>query len=79
MCLAVPGKILSIEGDDPLLLQGRVEFAGIVKQASLAYVPEARAGDFVLVHAGFAIALIDEAQALATLAWLAEASREDAR
>ncbi len=79
MCLAVPGKILSIEGDDPLLRQGRIEFAGIVKQANLAYVPEARPGDFVLVHAGFAIALIDEAQALATLAWLAEALREDAR
>lgn len=79
MCLAVPGKILSIEGDDPLLLQGRVEFAGIVKQASLAYVPEARAGDFVLVHAGFAIALIDEAQALATLVWLAEGLREEPR
>jgi hydrogenase expression/formation protein HypC len=79
MCLAVPGKILSIEGDDPLLRQGRIEFAGIVKQANLAYVPEARPGDFVLVHAGFAIALIDEAQALATLAWLAEALREDPR
>jgi hydrogenase expression/formation protein HypC len=79
MCLAVPGKILSIDGDDPLLRQGRVEFAGIVKQANLAYVPEARPGDFVLVHAGFAIALIDEAQALATLVWLAEGLREEPR
>lgn len=79
MCLAVPGKILSIDGDDPLLRQGRVEFAGIVRQTSLAYVPEALPGDFVLVHAGFAIALIDETQALATLAWLVDASGEDPR
>ena len=79
MCLAVPGKILSIDGDDPLLRQGRVEFAGIVKQANLAYLPEAQPGDFVLVHAGFAIALIDEAQALATLVWLAEGLREEPR
>ncbi|KAA0079932.1 HypC/HybG/HupF family hydrogenase formation chaperone [Paraburkholderia sp. T12-10] len=79
MCLAVPGEILSIDGDDPLLRQGRVEFAGIVKQANLAYVPEAQPGDYVLVHAGFAIALIDEAQALATLVWLAEGLREEPR
>jgi hydrogenase expression/formation protein HypC len=79
MCLAVPGKILSIDGDDPLLRQGRVEFAGIVKQANLAYVPEAQPGDYVLVHAGFAIAVIDEAQALGTLAWLADSSLEDPR
>ena len=63
MCLAVPGKVLSIEGDDPLMLRGRVDFAGIVKQVNLAYVPEAKTGDYVLVHAGFAISVIDEEQA----------------
>lgn len=63
MCLAVPGKVLSIEGDDPLMLCGRVDFAGIVKQVNLAYVPEAKTGDYVLVHAGFAISVIDEEQA----------------
>lgn len=72
MCLAVPGQLLSIEGDDPLTRLGRVVFAGVVKQANLAYVPEARAGDYVLVHAGFAITVIDEAEALKTLAYLAE-------
>lgn len=77
MCLAVPGQVLSIEGDDPILRQGRIAFAGIVKEASLAYVPEAKTGDYVLVHAGFAIAVIDETQALRTLAYLAEFEPED--
>lgn len=72
MCLAVPGRLLSIEGDDPLTRQGRVEFAGLVKSANLAYVPQARLGDYVLVHAGFAIGIIDEAEALKTLAYLEE-------
>ena len=63
MCLAVPGKIVSIEGSDPLLRSGRVDFAGIVKQINLSYVPEARIGDYVLVHVGFAISTIDEAEA----------------
>jgi hydrogenase expression/formation protein HypC len=63
MCLAVPGKILSIEGSDPLLRSGRVDFSGIIKQINLAYVPEALVGDYVLVHVGFAINTIDEAEA----------------
>lgn len=63
MCLAVPGKILNIKGDDPLLSSGKVDFGGIVKQVCLAYVPEAKTGDYVLVHAGFAISVIDDEQA----------------
>jgi hydrogenase expression/formation protein HypC len=78
MCLAVPGKLLSIEGDDPLTRQGRVAFAGIVKPANLAYVPEAKPGDYVLVHAGFAITVLDEAEAIKTLAYLAELEPEEA-
>ncbi len=78
MCLAVPGKLLSIEGDDPLMRQGRIAFAGIVKPANLAYVPEAKPGDYVLVHAGFAITVIDEAEAIKTLAYLAELDPEEA-
>jgi hydrogenase expression/formation protein HypC len=77
MCLAVPGKLLSIEGDDPLTREGRVAFAGIVKPANLAFVPEARPGDYVLVHAGFAITVIDEAEAMKTLAYLAEFEPEE--
>ncbi len=63
MCLAVPGKIVSIEGTDPLLRCGKVDFAGIVKQINLAFVPEAGIGDYVLVHVGFAISTIDEQEA----------------
>lgn len=72
MCLAVPGEVLSIEGADPLTREGRIAFAGVVKRANLAYVPEARPGDFVLVHAGFAISLIDPVEARRTLALLDE-------
>jgi hydrogenase expression/formation protein HypC len=78
MCLAVPGKLLSIDGDDPLTRQGRVAFAGIVKPANLACVPEAKPGDYVLVHAGFAITVLDEAEAIKTLAYLAELEPEEA-
>ena len=63
MCLAVPGKIMSIEGTDPVLRSARVNFGGIIKQINLAYVPEAKIGDFVLVHVGFAISTVDEKEA----------------
>lgn len=63
MCLAVPGRILSVSGDEPILRIGRVDFDGVVKEMNLAYVPEAEIGDYVLVHVGFAIAVIDDAEA----------------
>ena len=63
MCLAVPGQITSIENGDPLLRVGKVNFAGIVKQVALGYVPEARVGDYVIVHVGFAISVVDQAEA----------------
>jgi hydrogenase expression/formation protein HypC len=72
MCLAVPGKILSVEGDDPLLRCGRVDFNGAVKQINLAYVPEAKVGDYVLVHVGFAINTIDEEEANKVFEYLRE-------
>lgn len=63
MCLAVPGKIESIEGVDPILRSGKVNFAGIIKTVNLAYVPEAKVGDYVIVHVGFAISTVDEKEA----------------
>lgn len=63
MCLAVPGKIETIEGDDPLFRRGRVNFGGIVKEVSLGYTPEAMIGDYVIVHVGFAISTLDQAEA----------------
>jgi len=72
MCLAVPGKIVSIEGEDSFLRSGRVDFSGIIKQVNLAYVPEAKIGDYVLVHVGFAINIIDEAEANQVFQFLRE-------
>lgn len=72
MCLAVPGRILSISGDDPLMRVGRVDFGGVVKEVSLAYVPEAAMGDYVLVHVGFAITVIDEVEAARVFECLGE-------
>ncbi|MBL6749575.1 MAG: HypC/HybG/HupF family hydrogenase formation chaperone [Nevskia sp.] len=77
MCLAVPGQLLSTDGEDPLMRQGSVAFAGLVKRVNLAYVPEAVPGDYVLVHAGFAIAVIDQAEAQRTLAYLNSLNPED--
>ncbi|HKQ76483.1 MAG TPA: HypC/HybG/HupF family hydrogenase formation chaperone [Blastocatellia bacterium] len=63
MCLAVPGKIVSIEGDDPILRDGKVNFGGVVKRVNLSYVPEAKIGDYVVVHVGFALSIVDEEEA----------------
>ncbi|HTX06638.1 MAG TPA: HypC/HybG/HupF family hydrogenase formation chaperone [Steroidobacteraceae bacterium] len=63
MCLAIPGKILSITGDDPLVRVGRIDFGGVVKEVNLVYTPEARPGEYVLTHVGFAMAVIDEIEA----------------
>ena len=72
MCLAVPGQILSTSGDDPLMRVGRVDFGGVLKEINLAYTPEAEVGDYVLVHVGFAITVIDEAEAEQVFAHLRE-------
>ena len=63
MCLAVPGEIMSIAGEEPLERTGKVRFGGIAKEVSLAYVPEARVGDYVIVHVGFAISTLDQTEA----------------
>lgn len=66
MCLGIPGKLVEVfEKND--LPMGKVEFGGILKEVCLAYTPEAKVGDYVLVHVGFAISLIDEAEAQETL------------
>ncbi len=71
MCLAVPGKIVNIKGDD-VLRSGAVSFGGIVKNVNLAYVPEAKVGDYVIVHVGFAISVVDETEAMSTFKYLKE-------
>ena len=77
MCLAVPGKILSIVNDDGLMRTGRVSFGGIVKEVNLAYTPEARVDDYVIVHVGFAISTIDEREAARVFAYLNELEMSD--
>lgn len=62
MCLAIPGKLRSINDDGPMRT-GKVDFGGILKEVCLAYVPEAEIGQYVIVHVGFAISIIDEEQA----------------
>lgn len=63
MCLAVPGKITDISIADPLMRTGQVSFGDIVKEVNLACVPEANIGDYVIVHVGFAISVLDEEEA----------------
>lgn len=72
MCLAVPGRILEISGDDDLSRIGRVSFGGIIKNVSLACVPEARVDDYVLVHVGMALSIVDEDEATRVFALLRE-------
>jgi hydrogenase expression/formation protein HypC len=63
MCLAVPGRILSVDASDPVSPIAQVEFGGVVKSANLMYTPEATVGAYVIVHAGFATQVIPEAEA----------------
>ena len=63
MCLAVPGKVIEVRGDEPILRTAIVDFGGIRKEVNLACVPEAGVGEYVLVHVGFAITTLDEAEA----------------
>ena len=69
MCLGIPGKLVEIHMQDDLPM-GKVEFGGILKDACLSFTPEAKVGQYVLVHAGFAISLIDEAQAAEIFSYL---------
>ncbi len=71
MCLAIPGKLLSITGQlDNIFRQGKVSFGGITKEINLSMVPEAQVGDYVLVHVGVAIGRVDEEEARQTFEYL---------
>lgn len=80
MCLGVPGRVIEIEADEraavtpeaPRMTMGRVDFAGIVKRVCLAYVPDVEVGDYVIVHVGFAIGKVDEAEAARVFGYLRE-------
>ncbi len=71
MCLAIPGKVISLEkADDQIMALGKVEIGGIKKEINFAMVPEAKIGDYVLIHVGLAISIIDEVEAQSTLKFL---------
>jgi hydrogenase expression/formation protein HypC len=69
MCLGIPGRVLSLEAQG----LAKVDFGGVRRSVSVAFTPEVREGDWVLVHVGFALATIDEDEAQATLQLLGEA------
>lgn len=78
MCLAIPGLIKTIEERlDGLVRMARVQFGGIVKEASLEMVPQAKEGDYVLVHVGVAISIVDEAEALKSFEYLSQIGEID--
>ena len=71
MCLGIPGKVTHIEAANPIgMTMGKVSFGGISKEICLAYVPEVQIGDYVIVHAGFAISQIDEQEAMEVFEYL---------
>jgi hydrogenase expression/formation protein HypC len=77
MCLAIPGKLIEVARDPNGVRMGRASFGGIVKQVCLEYTPEAGPGDFVLVHVGFALSKVDEAEAARTYQLLEEMKQLD--
>jgi hydrogenase expression/formation protein HypC len=78
MCLAIPGKIISInKQEDETFRQGEVSFGGIVKEVNLCMVPEANIGDYVLVHVGVAINKVDEDEAQQTFEYLKQMGEID--
>ncbi len=77
MCLGIPGQIVSLQQHEESLPMGRVSFGGVVKEVCLAYTPDAVEGDFVIVHVGFAISKVDEAEAQTIFSFLAEMQELD--
>jgi hydrogenase expression/formation protein HypC len=70
MCLGVPGKVVAIQENELGMTLGRVSFGGIIKDVSLAYLPDVRLGDYVVVHVGFALSRVDEEAAKEIFAFL---------
>jgi len=77
MCLAIPGRVLEIKGDDPLMRTGRVQFGGVIKEVNLAYTPDVEPDQYVLVHVGFALSVLDEAEAERTLQLVRELESDE--
>ncbi len=78
MCLGVPGKILEIY-DKSGLSMGRIDFGGVTREVCLAYVPEAKVGDYAMIHVGFALNLLSEEEAQESLALLKQLADVEAK
>ena len=76
MCLGVPGKIIEIKYDNGIRM-GNIDFGGVVREACLEALPDAVVGDYTIVHAGFALSILSEAEAMETLTLLREISMFD--
>ena len=76
MCLSIPDKVMEIYNDGSLLM-GKVDFGGVLKEVCLDYVPEAKTGQYVLIHVGFAISVLEEEEAQETLGILREMASLD--
>jgi hydrogenase expression/formation protein HypC len=70
MCLAIPGQIQSIREGDAFSRSGKVSFGGVVREVNLAYVPAAVVGDYVMVHVGFALSVVDAEEAAQVFSYL---------
>jgi hydrogenase expression/formation protein HypC len=66
MCLAVPGLVVEVEGSEPAFLRGKVDFGGVRKEVAFSFTPDVKPGQYVLVHAGFALQVVDEDEARKT-------------
>jgi len=78
MCLAIPGKIISVDKSESSIMRtGRVSFGGIIKEVNLSYTPEANLNDYVIVHVGFALKILDESEANKVFEYLKEMDELD--
>lgn len=78
MCLAIPGKLLSVEMQyNDMVRMGKIDFGGVQKEATLELLPDVQIGDYVLVHVGVAISKVDEAEAQRVFSYLREAGELD--
>ncbi len=71
MCVAVPGKVMEIFENGPLEM-AKIDYGGVTKEACIAWVPQVKIGDYVIIHAGFALNIVDEEEALKTLELMQE-------
>lgn len=75
MCLGVPGKVIEIENLGDGFFRGKVDFSGVIREVDLSFTPDVKVGDYVIVHVGFAIAKLNEEEAMETLEYLKEISK----